>query len=49
MNIEARLTERIGEAGRRLHTARSRNDQVRWDFRLWVVMRSTAWARRSPT
>jgi len=36
MNIEARLTERIGEAGRRLHTARSRNDQVATDFRLCV-------------
>ena len=36
MNIEARLTERIGEAGKRLHTARSRNDQVAVDFRLWV-------------
>src|ERR1700756_733828 len=36
MNIEARLTERIGEAGRRLHTARSRNDQVATDLRLWV-------------
>jgi len=36
MNIEARLTERIGEAGQRLHTARSRNDQVAADFRLWV-------------
>ena len=36
MNIEARLTERIGEAGRRLHTGRSRNDQVATDFRLWV-------------
>jgi argininosuccinate lyase len=36
MNIEARLTDRIGEAGRRLHTARSRNDQVATDFRLWV-------------
>ena len=36
MNIEARLTERIGEAGERLHTARSRNDQVATDFRLWV-------------
>jgi argininosuccinate lyase len=36
MNIEARLTERIGEAGTRLHTARSRNDQVATDFRLWV-------------
>ena len=36
MNIEARLTERIGEAGKRLHTARSRNDQVATDFRLWT-------------
>ncbi|MBL8551470.1 MAG: argininosuccinate lyase [Hyphomonadaceae bacterium] len=36
LNIEARLTEMIGEAGRRLHTARSRNDQVATDFRLWV-------------
>ena len=36
MNIEARLVERVGEAGKRLHTARSRNDQVATDFRLWV-------------
>src|SRR5260370_38791226 len=36
MNIAGRLTERIGEAGKRLHTARSRNDQVATDFRLWV-------------
>lgn len=36
MNIEARLSDRIGEAGKRLHTARSRNDQVATDFRLWV-------------
>ncbi len=36
MNIEARLTERVGDAGRRLHTARSRNDQVATDLRLWV-------------
>ena len=36
MNVEARLAERIGESGRRLHTARSRNDQVATDFRLWV-------------
>ncbi len=35
-NIEVALIERIGEAGRRLHTARSRNDQVATDFRLWV-------------
>jgi argininosuccinate lyase len=36
LNIEARLTEAIGEAARRLHTARSRNDQVATDLRLWV-------------
>ncbi|GAB0119165.1 argininosuccinate lyase [Acidisoma sp. 7E03] len=36
MNIEARLTDRIGDAGRRLHTGRSRNDQVATDFKLWV-------------
>jgi argininosuccinate lyase len=36
MNIEARLTERIGDAAKRLHTARSRNDQVALDVRLWV-------------
>jgi argininosuccinate lyase len=36
MNIEARLTERIGEAGKRLHTGRSRNDQVALDVRLWT-------------
>ena len=36
LNIEARLTDRIGEAGKRLHTGRSRNDQVAVDFRLWV-------------
>ncbi|MFN3919336.1 MAG: argininosuccinate lyase [Methylohalobius sp.] len=36
MNIEARLTELIGEAGKKLHTARSRNDQVVTDLRLWL-------------
>ncbi|HUK59300.1 MAG TPA: argininosuccinate lyase [Stellaceae bacterium] len=36
LNIEARLTELIGPAAGRLHTARSRNDQVATDFRLWV-------------
>jgi argininosuccinate lyase len=36
LNIEARLKERIGEAAGRLHTARSRNDQVATDFRLFV-------------
>ncbi|NOX94711.1 MAG: argininosuccinate lyase, partial [Alphaproteobacteria bacterium] len=36
MNIEARLKEIVGEPAGRLHTARSRNDQVVTDFRLWV-------------
>ena len=36
MNVEARLAEMIGPAAGRLHTARSRNDQVATDFRLWV-------------
>ncbi|MCO6387162.1 argininosuccinate lyase [Aliihoeflea sp. 40Bstr573] len=36
MNVEARLADMIGPAGGRLHTARSRNDQVATDFRLWV-------------
>jgi argininosuccinate lyase len=39
LNIEKRLTELVGDAGKRLHTARSRNDQVATDIRLW--MRST--------
>ena len=36
LNIEARLREKIGDAAGRLHTGRSRNDQVATDFRLWV-------------
>jgi argininosuccinate lyase len=36
MNVEARLKEVVGEPAGRLHTARSRNDQVATDFRLWV-------------
>jgi argininosuccinate lyase len=36
LNIEARLTERVGIAGKRLHTGRSRNDQVASDVRLWL-------------
>ncbi len=36
MNIEARLTERLGEVGKRLHTGRSRNDQVATDVRLYL-------------
>ncbi len=39
MNIEARLTEKIGDAGKRLHTARSRNDQVATDTRLYLRRR----------
>ena len=37
MNLEAALTERIGAVGGKLHTARSRNDQVATDFRLWLA------------
>ena len=36
MNVESLLTARIGQAGKRLHTARSRNDQVALDFRMYV-------------
>jgi argininosuccinate lyase len=36
LNIEKRLTDLIGDAGKRLHTARSRNDQVATDIRLWL-------------
>ena len=36
MNIEARLIEKVGEVGGKLHTARSRNDQVALDLRLWA-------------
>ena len=36
MNIEARLTDRIGDAGKKLHTGRSRNDQIATDIRLWL-------------
>jgi len=36
LNIEKRLTDKIGDAGKRLHTARSRNDQVATDVRLWL-------------
>ena len=39
MNIEAKLTEMIGEAGKKLHTARSRNDQVATDMRLYLRRR----------
>ncbi|WP_338667273.1 argininosuccinate lyase [Pseudodesulfovibrio methanolicus] len=43
MNVESRLTEIIGPLGGKLHTARSRNDQVALDFRLHVAARLTVW------
>ena len=49
MNIEKRLTDRIGEAGKKLHTGRSRNDQVATDVRLWLreaIDEATAQLRR---
>lgn len=42
MNVEARLKELVGEPAGRLHTARSRNDQVATDFRLWVRAQADA-------
>lgn len=36
LNVEKRLTDLVGDAGKRLHTARSRNDQVATDIRLWL-------------
>ncbi|MDR0664299.1 MAG: argininosuccinate lyase [Helicobacteraceae bacterium] len=42
MAIEKRLTKIVGEAGKRLHTARSRNDQVALDFRLWCLRQNRA-------
>ena len=45
MNVEARLKEIIGEPAGRLHTARSRNDQVAVDFRMWVRDQADAAAR----
>ena len=41
MNVEARLINEIGDAGRRLHTARSRNDQVATDLRLYARAQAT--------
>ncbi len=43
MNIEVRLTELVGDVGKKLHTGRSRNDQVALDFRLFVSDRLRAW------
>ena len=42
MNVEARLIDEIGDAGRRLHTGRSRNDQVATDLRLYARTQATA-------
>ena len=47
MTVEHRLAELIGEAAGRLHTARSRNDQVATDFRLWVRKPATKRPTRS--
>ncbi len=46
LNIERRLTALVGEAGKKLHTARSRNDQVATDLRLWLRDEIDAAARR---
>ena len=43
MNIEHRLSELIGEAGQKLHTGRSRNDQVALDFRLFIAQAVREW------
>ncbi len=43
MNIEQRLTQLVGDAGKKLHTGRSRNDQVALDFRLYVAERLEHW------
>ncbi|WP_300785705.1 argininosuccinate lyase [uncultured Desulfovibrio sp.] len=45
MNIEARLTELVGDTGKKLHTGRSRNDQVGLTFRLFVNDRLADWQR----
>ena len=44
MNIESRLIAAIGDAGKRLHTGRSRNDQIATDIRLWLRVKSTVWS-----
>ena len=46
LNIEARLTQLVGDAGKRLHTGRSRNDQVATDIRLWLRERDRRASRR---
>ncbi len=45
MNIETRLTQIVGEVGKKLHTARSRNDQVGLDFRLYVSESMREWSK----
>ena len=47
MNIEARLTEIMGNVGKKLHTGRSRNDQVGLSFRLFVADRLETWRQRA--
>lgn len=47
MNIEARLTELTGDMGKKLHTGRSRNDQVGLSFRLFVADRLDIWRQRA--
>ena len=47
MNIESRLTEIVGDVGKKLHTGRSRNDQVALDFRLFVSDRTRAWQKEA--
>lgn len=44
MNVEKRLTEIVGPVGQKLHTGRSRNDQVLLDFRLYVARRLAGWS-----
>ena len=46
MAIEKRLIEIIGDTGKKLHTARSRNDQVAVDFRRWVLKRNIAFTKK---
>ena len=48
MNVEALLTQRIGAAGKRLHTARSRNDQVAVDLRLHLRREARSWTSSRP-
>jgi argininosuccinate lyase len=47
MNVERRLTELAGDVGKKLHTGRSRNDQVALDFRLFVSDRTRVWLKLS--